>query len=385
MKKIIILIAVYLQLITLTAQNEIVKIDFENHSIQNLSKLPFGEPFILEGKIEQDIVLVEIQVKYENAKKPLATYIWDRSSFNTGQNFELVISQPLYADTKYDFTVNTFTRVSLSEKKELAKELQKRVYFYLRNHVEINGNNVTIENPKKTLKGLNTLAYEALYYFRSRNGVRFDGFSDVVLNEFKKIGNLKFRKFFKKKSSLEKNELMNKMLNDKILYLTEIVLSELEPFLSSEIVKQKKSFVIHGVETKHDPFTLPVNAGLSVWSINADVNNVSGTSTSITPSFGVTFPFSRKLNLNNSTISSFGLSLGVLSENITKPDGSSLTTPSIGLPVYTALGVKLFNVIRVSSGALIVSNANNNNFNKLEFYPTFNVALELNLWIGIKK
>ena len=72
----------------------------------------------------------------------MATYIWDRSSFNTGQNFELVISQPLYADTKYDFTVKTFTRVSLAEKKELAKELQKRVYFYLRNHVEIHGNNV---------------------------------------------------------------------------------------------------------------------------------------------------------------------------------------------------------------------------------------------------
>jgi hypothetical protein len=239
MKKLILLFFVSMQIAILAAQHEIVKIDFENHSIQNLSKLPFGEPFILEGKIEQDVLMVEIEVKYEGAKKSLAVYTWDRSPFNTGQNFELVVSQALYADTKYDFDIKTFKSINMAEKNELTKELQKRVYYFLRNHVEISGNSVTIENPNKTLKGLNTLAYEALYYFRSRNGVRFDGFSDVVLNEFKKIGELKFRKFFKKKPALEKNELMNKMLNEKILYLTDIVLSELEPFLSSEVVKQK--------------------------------------------------------------------------------------------------------------------------------------------------
>jgi hypothetical protein len=367
------------------AQNRIIKIDFENHSIDNLAKLPYGEPFILEGTIANDIDFIEVSMSYEKSKKPLDTYVWDRGVNNSSQNFEMVITNPLKSNNKYDIHVKSFKNMSVSEKKNLEIDLINRIIYFLKNQINIKGDKIQIDNPKKVQQGLNTLLIESTYYQRSRNGITFDGLSSLVEYEIEKLGHLKLRKFVKKKNALEKNKITTEMLNEKIKYLAEIVISEIKPFLNSDLVQQKKAFTIQSVQTENEKFTLPVNVGMHVWNTSSTINNTTVKSTSLTPSVGITLPFSRGLNIKNKTINSFGFSLGVLTQPITNPNGVDLVTPNINLPLYTALGFKMFNFVRVTGGTLIVSEVGTTNFNKLQLYPTFGVAIELNVWVGLKR
>ena len=88
--------------------------------------------------------------------------------------------------------------------------------------------------------------------------------------------------------------------------------------------------------------------------------------------------------MKGKSLTSLGISLGVLTSKIEDAEGNRYGTPTIKLPVYAALGVNIFRVIRVNAGTLMVSNFSNST-NKLNFIPTFGVALELDAWIGIRK
>ena len=371
--------------ITILGQSEIVKLDFENGSFKNFPQLPFGESFIIEGEVMKDVEMVEVNISYSKAKKSLNTYQWNRAENNQSETFEMFVSNPLRPNDAYDFDVVLYQEMTASEKDQLQKELTKRIVYYLKNQIVVDGKNVSIDNPRKVYEGLNELIKDATVYQRSKNGIEFDGLTILVENEIKKMGDIKLKNLVRKKKALERDSLSNQILNTKLNYLADIVISEIKPFLNSTLLQQKSALHITGVETKKDKFSLPINGGLYVWNTNTDINNVNVSNTSITPGFGLTIPFSRGLRIKQKSINSFGLSLGVLSQPITNGNGDKLATPSVNLPVYGALGVKFFNLIRVNAGALVVSKMGSNSVNNLQFYPTLGVSLELNLWLGVKK
>ena len=369
---------------TAIAQNKIIKLDFENRSFKNASELPYGKPFLIEGEISKEISFIEIVTKFNNSSNKLSTYHWDRAESNRTETFEMIMLNPLKSNTKYDFTVSTYRVMSAQQKQMLSQELTKRVVYYIKSNLEVNGKSISIENPRKVTNGLNELLQNGLQYQRSTNGIQFTELSAIVEEEIRRLGDINLKKMLKLKKSETKESVSDEIISSKLNYLAELVLSEIKPFINSDLVQQHKSFSIEGVETEKERFTLPINAGMYVWNTNTNINNIGVSNTSITPGIGFTLPFSRGVQLKDRSINSLGLSFGVLLSPIKNAADVKLATPGINLPVYGALGINVFRFIRINAGTLIVKELNATNIGNLQFYPTLGIAFELNLWVGAK-
>ena len=70
---------------------------------------------------------------------------------------------------------------------------------------------------------------------------------------------------------------------------------------------------------------------------------------------------------------------------IKNESNTEFTTPGINLPVYAALGVRLFKAARLNAGVLFVNEKGSANVNNLQVVPTIGLAFELDLWLGIKR
>ncbi|WP_107038450.1 hypothetical protein [Brumimicrobium mesophilum] len=366
------------------AQSQIIKLDSENGSFKNFPVLPDNEVFSIEGEVDISIKLVEVTIKEENSGNDPVVYSWNRSLHNNSGNFEVLVTQPLEAGETYDFTVTTFKSLDTESKKRIIGNILTRSQHLLRSEITVDGKDIEVDNAKDLIKGLNEIVHQGIVLQRSRNGIEFKELSGLVENEINKLDNFKVKKILRKKKGIEKDSISTAMLNEKIDYLLELILTEVKPFVSSELVEQYRRYDISSVKTKKARFTLPINGGLYAWNLNSNINNVNLSSTGLTPGVGITIPFKRSFNVKGKSITSLGISLGVLTSKIEDADGDRYGAPTIKLPVYAALGVNVFKVIRVNAGTLMVSNLSNST-NKLKFIPTFGVALELDAWIGVRK
>ena len=384
MKKIL-FILIFITNISLFAQNTIVKVDFETSSFKNIDKLPHSNPFIVEGEVFADVELVEVSIFQEKGKKPLNSYVWNRNSKNQSETFTILIPEYLKSNSRYDFNITTFRLMSEKEKNNLKDNLARRIIFYLRNQYSFDGKNVELNNSKAVFSGLEVLIFDAIHYQRSKNGIEFKGLSKVVKDELDNQSGFKFRRLLRKTKGMERDSISNQLINRKISHLTELIMSEVMPFLNSQLVQQKNDVAIKSVPTEKEPFTLPVNGGLYVWNTNTNINNVSVNNTSITPGIGFSIPFKRDLRIKNKALDSFALSFGVLTSPISDATGTDLVTPTVNLPVYAGLGIRFFDVIRLNVASLIVAEQGISNVNNLQFFPTIGLTFELNLWMGVKK
>ncbi|WP_146194197.1 hypothetical protein [Brumimicrobium oceani] len=366
------------------AQSQIIKLDSENGSFKNFPILPDNEVFAIEGEIDKSIKLVEIAISEEKSGKDPVLYSWNRSLNNNSESFSVIITQPLKAGATYDFTITTFKSLETEAKKKILGNILIRSHHLIQSEVILKKNEIRVNDTKGLIKGLNEIAHQGIALQRSRNGIEFNGLSGLVESEIKKLNKLKIKNLMRKRKTIEKDSISVAALNKKIDYLTELILTEIKPFISSELVEQYRKYVITEVKTRKGNFTLPINGGLYAWNLNSNINNVSFSNTGLTPGVGFTLPFKRSFSVKGKSISSLGLSLGVLTNKLEDGNGDRYGTPTINLPVYGALGVNIFRVIRVNAGVLMVSNLDNPT-NKLKFLPTFGIALELDAWIGVRK
>lgn len=369
---------------SLVAQSQIIKLDSENGSFKNFPVLPDNEVFSIEGEIDRSIQLVEVSIKEKKTGRDPVSYSWNRSLHNNSENFEVIVTQPLKAGEVYDFKITTFKSIDENAKKKIMGNILLRSQHLIKSELSIDGKKIKVNNEKRLFQGLNEVIEQGIALQRSRNGVEFNGLSELVENEIKKIDKFKLKGLFKNKKSQEKHEISEEKLNQKVDYLTELILTEIKPFIVSELVEQYRLYSIKDVKTRKGNFTLPINAGFYAWNLNANINDVSFSNTGLTPGVGFTIPFKRSFSVKGKSLTSLGISLGVLVNKLEDANGDRYATPTINLPVYGALGVNIFRVIRVNAGAIMVSNFNKST-NKLKFIPTVGVALELDAWLGVRK
>ena len=186
---------------------------------------------------------------------------------------------------------------------------------------------------------------------------------------------------------MEKDSIANLLIDQKVQQITDLIITELQPYFSSQLVQYDRSANIKSVSTDREVFSIPINVGMFAWNKSITLNNVNVKNTSLTPGVGISIPFSNQFSIDSKfkKIDSFGLSLGVLLDPIYDANGLDYVTPVVNLPVYSTLGIRLFNILRLSAGVLIVGEKGGQDFNKLSVIPTAGLALELNLWMGIKK
>lgn len=373
--------------VLLVAQERIVKVDFESSSFKNTPLIPFDQPFILEGEVFKAVEYVEILIYNSNSNKALYSYNWNRNSANNSETFSLLIPGVLKSNSKYDFKVITYTLMSDLQKKKLAESLNQRISLFFQNSFQFDGKDVLISNPSGVYKELVDLVDEGIKFQRSKNSISYAGPSRLVFDAIKAQSEFKFDAFLRKTGTFERDSLATQLIDEKVESMTELVMSELLPYINTELVQHYRSVTIPSVSTDKEQFSLPVNAGMYAWNKSVSINNVSVKNTNFTPGFGFTVPLSGKSTLaaKSKLFDSFGYSMGVLISPIRDASATEFVTPGVNLPVYTALGFRLFKVVRFNAGVVIVGEKGLQDFSNLTIVPSVGLALELNLWMGIKK
>jgi hypothetical protein len=236
-------------------------------------------------------------------------------------------------------------------------------------------------------KSLEELIDEALKFQISKNSIDYSAPSKLVFDAIKAQSDFKFEKLLRKSASLERDSLANVILETKVTYMTDLVMSEITPFINSDLVQHYRSVTITSVSTDKEQFSLPVNIGMYAWNKSVNINDVSVQNTNFTPGIGFTVPLSGRSTLaaKSKLFDSFGYSMGVLLNPIRDVNATEYVTPGVDLPVYAGLGFRLFKVVRLNAGVLIVGEKGLQDFSNLNVVPTAGLALELNLWMGIKK
>ncbi len=370
------------------AQESVIKVDFESGSFINRQTIPFDQSLVIQGELGKEIEYVDVFIRNAGSKWNLHHYSWNRTPQNKTETFNVVIPPVLSSGSKYDFEIIAYTGLNYAQKVKLLENLRSRVSFYINNSFRFDGKRAGINNPKKVFKGLQDLIEEALRYQVSKNGISNMSPGKLVLAELQKQKNFKFKKVLKGSKKVERNDLANKLIKEKVDFITDMVIAEIAQFINSELVQQYRVAKVTSVRTNKERFTLPVNVGMFAWNIAVSTpSNVELKNTNFTFGAGITMPFMHKSRLvsKNRFLDSFGFSAGVLFSPIKDANGTSYVTPAINLPVYTALGLRFFKVIRVNAGALIVGEKGAQNFKNIMFIPTVGLELELDLWLGIKR
>jgi|AntRauTorcE11897_2_1112592.scaffolds.fasta_scaffold01625_5 hypothetical protein len=386
-RKLLMLLLALISVTACFAQERSVKIDFESGTFYNTPRIPFDETLTIVGEAGKDIEMVKVNISYDDKDFILHSYLWNRIENNSSETFNIIVPPVLRSNTKYDFEIITYKIMSNTQKKELLENLESRIRFLLMNNIYYDGKNVNVNKSKNVYEELEKLIKESLKYHESKNMIPAEAPSSLVLQELKNQDDFKFSRFFKKTTRDEESEKANELIQEKVDHLVELMSSELTPFINSDIVQHYKKVNIKSVQTDKERFTLPVNVGMYAWSKSVDIDNSSVDNIDFTPGVGITIPFNNKskLAMKSRIFDSFGFSVGVLFEPIEDAEGTEYVTPGVDLPIYTGLGFRMFKVVRFNAGILILGEKGTENLEKLSIIPTAGLALELDLWMGIKK
>ncbi|MGI5913222.1 MAG: hypothetical protein ACOX5K_00660 [Bacteroidales bacterium] len=371
----------------LQAQERIVKVDFESGSFYNNPRIPFDNPFVVMGEAGKGIEFVKVNIFYEGKNYILHSFVWNRVEQNISESFSIVVPPILRSNTKYDFEIITYRLLTPSQKEDLLKDVEDRVRFFLMNNIYFDGKNVVVNRPKDVYNKLNQIISESFEHFESKNFIPMQAPSSLVLEELKKQNDFRFDRFFKRTTRIERDDIANELISDKVKHLVALISSELTPFINSQLVQHHRQVNITSVETDKEPFTLPVNVGMYAWDKTVNINNTSVHNINFTPGVGLTIPFSNKSRLTSRAriFDSFGFSTGVLLKPVVDDNGVEYMTPGVNLPIYTGLGFRVFNLVRFNAGVLVLGEKGSQGFDNLSVLPTAGLALELDLWMGIKK
>ena len=380
-------VLMFCSLIKPFAQERVVKIDFESGSFKNNPNIPFNQPFLIQGETGNDIELVKVNIYYEGKNYILHSFTWNRITSNQSETFNIVIPAILRSNTKYDFEIITFKFLSATQKEDLLKNVEDRVRFLLTNNIYFDGKNVIVNKPKDVYNKLNQLINESFKHHESKNSIPIQAPSSLVLEELNKQSQFRFSSFFKKENRREIDDIANKLISEKVEHLVSLISSELTPFINSQLVQHNRQANVNSVETDKEPFTLPVNIGMYAWDKTVSINNTSVNNIDFTPGAGLTIPFNNKSRLTSRTrmFDSFGFSAGLLFKPVVDNNGTQFVTPGINLPLYTGFGFRVFKIVRFNAGVLVLGEKGDQNFDNISVLPTAGLALELNLWIGLKK
>lgn len=369
------------------AQERIVKIDFESSSFYNNPKVPFDEPFSIMGETGEDVEYVKVNIYYEGKRHLLHSFDWNRVEQNYSESFNVVVPPILRSNTKYDFEIITYKMLDERQKDDLLINMRDRLRFLLLNNIYFDGKNVVVNNPKDVQYKIKKLIQESLTHYESKNNITVATPSSLVLEELNKQQEFRFSRFFKRTMSTERDEIANKLVDEKVEHLVNLISTELKTYMTSQLVMHYRMALVKSIQTDKEPFTLPINLGVYAWNKSANINNINVNNINFTLGAGVTIPFRSKSRIASRSrmFDSFGFSTGVLFQPIADANGVKFVTPGVNIPVYAALGFRFFKVLRFNAGVLVVGEQGNSGFNSLNLIPTAGLALELNMWMGIKK
>ncbi|HHU35543.1 MAG TPA: hypothetical protein GXZ49_10055 [Bacteroidetes bacterium] len=176
---------------------------------------------------------MKVNIFYEGKNYILHSFVWNRVEQNISESFSIVVPPILRSNTKYDFEIITYRLLTSSQKEDLLKDVEDRVRFFLMNNIYFDGKNVVVNKPKDVYNKLNQIISESFEHFESKNFIPMQAPSSLVLEELKKQSDFRFDRFFKRTTRIERDDIANELISDKVEHLVALISSELTPFINS--------------------------------------------------------------------------------------------------------------------------------------------------------
>lgn len=372
------------------AQYKAVYFDYEKMIFGENQPLPAEAHLMLQGDVNQNIELVEIDV-FEHAGKekrlPLYTSVWKRSKDIAKNRFMLPINYKLKGSSEYDLNIKYYTPITVEELKYLDKALHQHLYMYLEQILGLHKNSISLDqNDRQIMRSLNKIVHKGLEMYRNRTDTEFEGFSDLVHYKLKQISTTKLSKgklLFQKETKEEAQADYRKKLIDE---LKSMISSELDQYLNLEWFKQIDNKYIDNYSTEKTKRTVAIQVGFGGAYLSSSGNSVA---IGASPFVGLAFPLSKRAS-KGKFLNNLSVNFGFFLMDFTGANNTIVSGPIFKRPTYIGLSYKLFRFIHFNAGVTFLEDANTaGQFNGIEknvyFRPYIGISAQVDLWMDFSK
>jgi hypothetical protein len=359
------------------AQFARVEFDYANAYFNNGQPLPAEQRMIFTGTIDSSVKMVELAVfraKAKQSKPPLFKGNWKRRSTNISTSFRIPVNYKFTGSSEYDFRFTYFRTVTDQEKDNLRRELSQSIQAYVIQALDKGNRKVKLTlSTRSMIEDLNSLAREGLRYYRSLNGIEFNGFSDLTQQAIENLDKTK-----------------NEAYPEAVRRVRSLINAEISQVFNSDLVVRSDERFVPQYETKRTRRPLALNVGYGGVLLELTEDNLSYDAS---PYVGFSLPLANPA-LAGRFWSNASVSLGVFTDNFTDLDGNVVTGPIFGRPYYLGVGYNLFRFIRINVGATAIerlgtSSAGGGNVrldvDAISLMPFVGISAELEVWAGIRE
>jgi hypothetical protein len=366
------------------AQYETVLYDYAKNWFGENQSLPAEQQWMLTGALPETVNMVELEIYRSGNKLEQLLYRsnFQRPADGTMEQFSIPVNFKLRGSTAYDLRVLYFENASDADMRRLSQMVNDGLTAYLNQSVVAGRRQVELaKHPLLIKQELDQIVQDGLGLYRSRMGIDFTGFSDIVFDKLERMDDLRLKAArFNILKTEDQDEKQTRVayFQQNIEELASLLEREVNQYLSGSFYVLREARRVANYKSEATRWTLPINVGYA-----AVYDNVTddGFAVEGAPMVGFSFPLGNP-NFSGNFWSNSALSFGALLQNITFNDRVEFDGPLIGTPLYVAYGYKTAYFLRINAGTAIMQEVGSNN---IQFSPFIGLSVELNLWLGLSK
>ncbi|PSR57011.1 hypothetical protein AHMF7605_27760 [Adhaeribacter arboris] len=388
-------ISLFLLIVSLpvVAQYKTVVFNYERAYFDDGQPLPAENKFIISGEASANVEIVEVKIYHSpNIKKsPFYQNTWEKRATSPPATFTLPVNQPLRGNQEYTLVLNYYSKASEEQQQQLIAQINSALGAYIDQSYQMERSSITmLQHPKTMRSDLNAIVQQGLSLHRNQINYSFEGFSDLVYQKLKQLGELNLRKasfniFAKKDENTRTVKL--RYAQDQIAALKLMINQEVAQYAGVQLYALTDSKKITDYVTEKTKNALALNVGYGGAYYSGTFDNLSYDAA---PYAGISLPFG-KAPFVSPFWAKTSISTGVFLQNLKFGPGNVATGPLVHRPVYVALGYRVLPFIRLNAGATVLQNkltsstSTDLNLDKVYIRPFVGLSMEINLWLNLNR
>lgn len=366
------------------AQYETVVYDYAKNWFGENQALPAEQQWMLKGLLPGSVNMVEVELIRTGSSSAEALYRSDyqRPPGSVTDQFTIPVNFKLRGSTAYDVRIMYFANAEDDDMQRLSSMINQALTSYLNQSVVAGRRQVELaKHPRLMKQELDQIVKNGLDLYRSRMGIDFEGFSDIVFDKIERIDDLKLKAArFNVLRQSDQNEKQTRVtyFQQNVEELAALLEREVNQYLSGSFYVLREARTVRNYKTATTRWTLPVNIGYAAVYDNftSDGFAVEGA-----PTVGISVPLGNP-NFSGNFWSKSSVSFGVLLQNVTMDSNREFEGPLVRRPLYLAYGFKTAYFLRLNAGTTMMQEVGGK---RMYFSPFVGVSVELNLWLGLKR
>ncbi len=355
----LLLLFVFTFSLTLSAQYASVNFDLEKNYFNEGQALPAEKNLMFTGLVPPNVDIIEISIypaKAKNDNNPLYVASWRDFDDSANTNFSIAVNYPLRASDKYDFRMDYFRKLGVSEQDELTNRLITLATSYLEANISVKGNSITLaESEKKIVRELNEIIHDALANYRTQHGTGVDNLTETIRQKLEQMEKFNLRKTSEQTTADQQQSERQTAVADKMAELNLAVAPEIQNIMDKEWSKLTTRRYIDNYETEQKKGSFSLNVGYGGVYIDGNLDDFTYGDA---PYLGLSFP------LGNSTLApkfmrNSSITVGAFLDNFEDENGIEVSGFLVNRPIYLGLDYKLFEFVRFNAGATFLEKTEN--------------------------